>query len=320
VDPDVRHLRLVVAVADAGSLSAAARALGTTQPSVSNQLRRVEESLGGELFERSAQGAVPTERGRAVLRRARIILEQVDRISDNGGPARAPASVRVRTFVLPFELMLPLVQHCVPGTRWEIVAGSAEEGLAAVARGEADLYHGLLLDEDAEPPGHGVVVEDILHERGWIMLPADHRLAAEPVVELAALADEAWVSRPEPELNRSMLLDCRRAGFEPNVQYRAAEPASAQALVASGAAVTLVSPVVDVPDGAVMRPCSGTRPYSWVLAYRPATLSATVVDVVRDLVRWAYRHRAESNAELVRMLPPDLLAVQFPTPLEPAPT
>jgi len=92
----------------------------------------------------------------------------------------------------------------------------------------------------------------------------------------------------------------------------------AAVLVASGAAVALVSPVVDVTDGVVIRPCSGTRPYSWVLAHRPAQLSPTVVRTVRDLVRWGYRHRAESNAELVRTLPPDLLAVQFPAPLEPA--
>ncbi len=313
----MRHLRLVVAVADAGSLSAAARALGTTQPSVSNQLRRVEEALGGELFERSAQGAVPTERGRAVLRRARTVLEQMDRITEGTGPAQAPTSVRVRTFVLPFELMLPLVQHFVPGTRWEITAGGADEGLAAVASGEADLYQGLQVDDVQQVPA-GVVVEEILHERGWVMLPAGHRLAAEPVVELAALAHESWVSRPEPELGRSLLRDCRRAGFEPNVPFRVADPASIVSLVASGAAVTMMSPVADVTDAVVLRPCSGNRPYSWVLAYRPAAISAAVVDAVRDLVRWAYRHKAESNAELVRMLPPDLLAVQFPTPLEPA--
>jgi DNA-binding transcriptional LysR family regulator len=317
MDPDLRHLRLVVAVADAGSLSAAARALGTTQPAVSNQLRRLEEALDGELFERSAQGVVPTERGRAVLRRARTVLEQMDRITDVADPARAPASVRVRTFVLPFELMLPLMQHFVPGTRWEVVAGSHEEGLDAVTRGEADLFYGLLLDEDAPPPP-GVVVEEVLHERGWIMLPAGHRLAAEPVVELADLAGETWVSRPEPELSRAMLRDLHRVGVEPDVRFRATDPASMVALVASGAAVALVSPVVDVTDGVVIRPCSGTRPYSWVLAHRPAQLSPTVVHVVRDLVRWAYRHRADANAELVRTLPADLLAVRFPAPLEPA--
>lgn len=314
----MRHLRLVVAVADAGSLSAAARALGTTQPSVSNQLRRLEESLGGELFERSARGAVPTERGRAVLRRARTVLEQMDRISVGVDRARAPGSVRVRTFVLPFELMLPLVQHFVPGTRWEIVAGGAREGLEVVADGGADLYYGLMVDEAGHEPPAGVTIDVVLHERAWVMLPAGHPVAAQPVVELAALAGDAWVSRPEPELNLSMLRDCRRAGYEPNVQFRVTEAGSVRALVASGAAVTLASPVADVADGVVLRPCLGARSYSWVLGHRPAALSAAVVDVVRDLVRWAYRHKAESNAELVRTLPPDLLAVQFPAPLEPA--
>ncbi|MCY7341825.1 MAG: LysR family transcriptional regulator [Pseudonocardia sp.] len=317
MDLDVRHMRLVVAVADGGSLSAAARALGIAQPSVSNQLRRIEESLGGDLFQRSAQGVVPTDRGRAVLRRARTILERVARISDAPEPGRAPAALRVRTFVLPFELMLPLLQHFVPGTRWEINAGGAQDGLGAVASGEADLYHGLHWD-DSPPPPAGVVVEEVLHERGWILLPANHPLAKEPVVELSALAGEAWVNRPEAELNHAMLRDCRRAGFEPNVQFRATDTASVMSLVSSGAAVSLTSPVADTNDAVAFRPCSGTMGYSWVLAYSPETVSAELVQVLRDLLRWAYRSKAESNPELVRMLPAEILAAELPGQLEQA--
>lgn len=316
MEPDVRHLRLVVAVADAGSLSAAARALGVAQPSVSNQLRRIEESLGGDLFERSVHGVRPTERGRRVLRRARRILDHVDLITGAGGPARAPDALRVRTFVLPFELMLPLMQHFIPGTEWEVVAGGSQEGLAAVAAGEADLYYGLRSD-DRPPPG-GVVVEELLHEPAWVLLPAAHPLAKEPTVDLARLASDVWVVRPEQEIDDAVRRSCRRAGFEPLVRYRVSDPASVTSLVASGAAVSLVSPVTDVTEAVALRPCSGAQSYAWVVGYRADAVSSSVVDVVRDLVRWGYRHKAEANPELMRTLSAELLAVAFPAPLEPA--
>jgi DNA-binding transcriptional LysR family regulator len=316
VEIGIRHLRLAVAVADAGSLSAAARRLGIAQPAVSSQLRRIEESLGQALFERSAHGVRPTDVGRSVLRHARAILNRVDQLAD-GATARAPSSLRVRTFIVPFELMLPLAQHLVPGTHWEIVAGGAQEGLNAVATGDADLYIGLRWNDDPPLPGP-VVLDEIMHERGWVMMSAGHRLAAEAVVELADLSGEAWVMRPEHELGVAFERDCRRAGFEPNLQYRVSDAPSVMSLVASGAAVSLVSPVADMTEPVVLRPCAGTGGYSWVVAHRPPVPSAAVVRLLRDLMRWAYRTKAERNPELIRTLPADLLATEFPSPLEQA--
>lgn len=316
MEPDVRHLRLVVAVADAGSLSAAARALGVAQPSVSNQLRRIEESLGGDLFARSVHGVQPTERGRRVLRRARRILGHVDLITGAAGPPRAPDALRVRTFVLPFELMLPLMQHFIPGTEWEVVAGGSQEGLAAVAAGEADLYYGLRSDD--RPPPEGVVLEELLHEPAWVLLPAAHPLAKEPTVDLARLSSDVWVVRPEQEIDDAVRRSCRRAGFEPLVRYRVSDPASVTSLVATGAAVSLVSPVTEVTEAVALRPCSGAQSYAWVVGHRADAVSSSVVDVVRDLVRWGYRHKAEANPEFMRTLSAELLAVAFPAPLEPA--
>lgn len=312
---EVRHLRLVVAVADSGSLTAAARMLDLAQPSVSNQLRRIEESAGGELFVRSPHGVEPTERGRVLLQRARSILGKLDQISSAGAPARMPPVVRVRTFVLPFELMLPLAQWLVPGTRWEIGAGNMAEGLAAVAEGQADLYFGLHWDGPVAP---GLVVEEVVRERGWVVMPAGHRFAAEPVVELAALAGETWVCRQEPELVRSLMRECRRAGFEPDIQFRTADAASLMALVASGAAVALTSPLADAIDAVAVRPCSGGTSYAWVLVHRHGTVPPELVRTVVALVRWSYAYRALNNPELMAILPADLLDAQLPQPLEPA--
>ncbi|MEV4192586.1 LysR family transcriptional regulator, partial [Streptomyces toxytricini] len=72
---EVRHLRALCAIADAGSLHKAARQLGVSQPSLTTQLRRIERALDGELFLRERTGCRPTPFGRSVLGRARPLLD-----------------------------------------------------------------------------------------------------------------------------------------------------------------------------------------------------------------------------------------------------
>ncbi|MYQ48398.1 LysR family transcriptional regulator, partial [Streptomyces sp. SID4985] len=77
MDLEVRHLRVLCAIADAGSLHRAARELGLAQPSLSTQLRRIEQALGGRLFTRDRTGCRPTPLGRLVLGRARPLVREL---------------------------------------------------------------------------------------------------------------------------------------------------------------------------------------------------------------------------------------------------
>src|SRR5271154_5757514 len=76
---ELRHLRYFIAVADAGSLTvAAARELHTSQPSLSRQIRDLEEEVGAQLLTRRARGVELTPAGRTFLDHARLVLLQVD--------------------------------------------------------------------------------------------------------------------------------------------------------------------------------------------------------------------------------------------------
>lgn len=77
---ELRHLRTVRAIADTGSLTKAAAALGLAQPALSAQLRRIEKALGGPLFDRDHTGARPTLLGELVLERARVVLPAVSEL------------------------------------------------------------------------------------------------------------------------------------------------------------------------------------------------------------------------------------------------
>src|ERR1700757_1288045 len=97
---ELRHLRYFIAVAEAGSLTVAAqRKLHTTQPSLSRQIRDLEEEVGARLLTRSARGIELTPAGRAFLDHARSLLSQVEAAAEGARPAAHPAKP---CFVLGF--------------------------------------------------------------------------------------------------------------------------------------------------------------------------------------------------------------------------
>ena len=93
---DPSGLALLAAIADAGSLSAAARAAGLSQPALTKQLRKLEEAAGVALFERGVRGVQPTGYGSALLPRARIIRAQVEQGAEELAQLRGRREGQVR--------------------------------------------------------------------------------------------------------------------------------------------------------------------------------------------------------------------------------
>ncbi|MFJ4674397.1 LysR family transcriptional regulator [Kitasatospora sp. NPDC088783] len=86
MDLELRHLRVLRAIADSGSVGRAAAAIGVSQPATSTQLRRIERRLGAAVFDRTAAGVVPTIFGAEVLAAAREVLAWVDRLGRGAIP------------------------------------------------------------------------------------------------------------------------------------------------------------------------------------------------------------------------------------------
>ncbi|WP_137022905.1 LysR family transcriptional regulator, partial [Streptomyces albus] len=103
MDLELRHLKVVSAIAEAGSLTRAATGLGLAQPALSAQLKRMERALGGALFVRGPQGVRPTELGELVLERARVLVPAVAELQQEalrfsragGAPRGRPARFRL---------------------------------------------------------------------------------------------------------------------------------------------------------------------------------------------------------------------------------
>lgn len=105
----LHHLRDLLAVAEQGSLRAAARELGIAQPAVTRSIQELERELGVPLFERHARGVVPTAMGQAFIRRARSVRSELARARDEIEQLRGMihGSVRVALSMVPHMALLP---------------------------------------------------------------------------------------------------------------------------------------------------------------------------------------------------------------------
>jgi DNA-binding transcriptional LysR family regulator len=274
MDLELRHLRIVCAVAEAGSVTKAAASLGLAQPAVTAQLRRIERTLGGQLFERSRHGVTPTPLGELVLARARVLLPAARELHDDAlrlaaagrVGSGAPARVRLGTTGSPYLAeMVRLLEKVEPVT--EIVTSASFRALELLEQVRTDRLdcaaigccgeHGLPTDGDLD-------VRKVAVEPVCVMVPEAHPTARLDEVPLARLADEHWAWLPgDGCLHQCFVAACVRAGFSPRTGYES-DAATCIEMSRTGRAVTLCLPTRRAP-GVVVRPLAGA-PLRWVHA------------------------------------------------------
>jgi DNA-binding transcriptional LysR family regulator len=259
---EVRHLRALCAIADTGSLHKAARQLGVSQPSLTTQLRRIENSLGAELFSRERTGCRPTPLGRSVLSRARpLVAEMTSLVVEAKAAAARADGPRLRVGSTASRALagwLRRLRQRLPGTDISLhMDVSANALLRMVAAGQLDVafVH--------EVEGCPLLVPDglsarVLVEREpqFISMARDHPAAAAAVVELADLAEDRWMVDPTVDGEWDGL---RRvlgaAGLNPPVLH--GDYLTAASLIAVGEAVAPCQPTTGPRDDMAIRPLRG---------------------------------------------------------------
>ncbi|MGY0236771.1 LysR family transcriptional regulator [Longispora urticae] len=262
MDLEVRHLRAICALADAGSVSRAATRLGISQPALSTLLQRIERSFGGTLFLRGRTGVRPTPLGEQALRRARLTLADLDGfLYEQPDGDRATSTLRLGSATMAcLGTLLARVTAALPGTTITLKVDSSAVTLAqALAHDRLDAAVVLMMD-DHDVPFAPELAQRALVPRVpiFVALAEGHRLADRPEIELADLAEEAWISPPGSEDGSlaSLRAACRRAGFDPRVRYDAPDGGGIQ-LIAAGHAVRLVEPGAPSHAGVVVRRLAG---------------------------------------------------------------
>jgi len=247
---ELRHLRVVVLVAEAGSVGRAARWLKVSQPSLTAQLKRIEAAFGGELFERSRTGVTPTPLGRYAVDRARAILVDVDHLAATVSAMTAVESSAIRLGGFPTAPMSGIASRLRGHGEIEQVSIEVEWSSSVLLQHleSGRLDFALLREfpgfELRLPSGVGAttVVES---ESAYVVMSADHPLAVGPGdIELAALRDEEWIGEPPDDSGFHVLFRaaCEAAGFQPKVEHHSVDTSVLMGFVTSGQGVALISP------------------------------------------------------------------------------
>lgn len=269
---ELRHLRTLCVIADAGSLSRAAATVGVSQPALTGQLHRIEATLGGQVFRRGRTGVTPTPFGQFVLRRARSIMVTVDELLSGAEVESGATGLRIGGYHTPVLTGLLHRLFELPGAPITVHTEYSPRLLL-------DLLVSRRLDVATlvDYPGHElpalptVGTRVIAVEPVAVALPAGHPLADRDEIPLSELADEDWMVSPPDGAGwpECFYTACQEAGFVPRVRHMLTEHEMIRSLVAEGRAAAPCQVTLDGGANVVVRPLTG--PTLWlrhVLAWR----------------------------------------------------
>lgn len=242
---ELRQLRHFLALAEVRNFSRAATELHIAQPALSISIRKLEEEIGTDLFERGPRGVKLTEAGRVALVSARNALSHVEEVGRLASAVAAGdvgllriAFVGGATFrILPRQL--PEFRRRYPQVQLELTESTTLEIIEHVQSGVIDagiIRHPLI-------SAAGLAVDVLEKETLVAVLPRGHRLASQTRLFLRDLAEEPFIQFSRlraPSLNAIISLACQDAGFEPLVSQEALQIQTIVSLVESGLGVALV--------------------------------------------------------------------------------
>jgi DNA-binding transcriptional LysR family regulator len=306
----LRHLAVVVAVADSGGINRAAARLGIAQPGLTAQLKRIEHDLGVPLFERRAEGVVPTDLGGQFISGARDLLARFETLVGTtralAHDAGTAATIRIgATDSYRLSRVTAALAELLPAREQFVYVEEGPEQLLAGLRGRR-LDLGLITEYAHLAPlrSPGLAEQDLGRESMLIGLSEFHPLAHREVLDLNELADEAWVipAGHSDDLRLSLRLACEHTGFSPRFRHFGVDHATAVTLVRTGQAVGAFTPDDEPVEGVALVRITDGQLWRHTRLIWPAT--SPVAGVSRELAGHpALRQRRPSREALSERIP-----------------
>jgi DNA-binding transcriptional LysR family regulator len=296
---ELKQLRVLAAVADAGSFSAAADRLDYTQPAVSRIVAALERELGSPLVDRATRPLRLTDAGLALMRHADQIFEhlagaqaEIQAITnlDSGSVRIGTFSSAGAAFVVDAVADLKRVHPGIDVTLIEDWPGAL---VAKLRGGELDIAVVFDFPQTGEDIGQGLDLQHLLDDPLVVVLPADHRLAAAEAVTFAELAHEAWLLPafgPDSPSLRLINRGCAKAGYEPRIVCRINDCQMTQAMIATGVGISMLPQLMLQPvrPGVAVIPLADEAPTRRISAARlPARHRTPTSDTLLGLLRHA---------------------------------
>jgi LysR family hca operon transcriptional activator len=277
---ELRHLRYFVAVAEAGSLTVAAeRKLRTSQPSLSRQIRDLEDEVGAQLLTRRARGIELTPAGRAFLDHARLVLSEVDAAAEAARRVAHPAKpCFAMGFLTGHELTwmpeaLRILREELPNIDVMISSQYSPHLANALLQGSVDAA--FLRRERGMPE---LAFRALVKEPLVVILPSDHRLAALKAISPGDLVGETFVivSDTAPVLRVVINHYLKRSGIHITPDHEADHITMGMSLIASTRGLGLLPAYAKnfLPRSVTSRPLQGDTPtIELVLGYKKSNKS-----------------------------------------------
>jgi len=278
---ELRHLRYFVAVAEAGSLTVAAeRKLHTSQPSLSRQIRDLENEVGTQLLTRRARGIELTPAGRAFLDHARSVLSQVEAAGEAARrTARPPRPCFTMGFLTGHELRwmpeaMRILRDELPNI--DVMISSQYSPLLADGLSKGKIDAAVLRRERGVP---GLVFRILVREPLAVVLPSDHRLAALKAISPRDLVGETFVTVSDTAPALRVVIDnyLKRSGTNITPAHEADNLTMGMSLIASTRGVGLLPAYAQnfLASSVTSRPLKGDTPtVDLVLGYRKSNQSS----------------------------------------------
>jgi LysR family transcriptional regulator, hydrogen peroxide-inducible genes activator len=241
-DLKLKDLRYLVAVADTRHFGRAAERTFVSQPTLSAQLKKLEEYLGVQLIERAPKRVSLTVAGEEIVERARRIIEASEEIVELASGHRDPLAGRIKLALLPTigPYLLPNVagklRKQLPRLELMLYEYQTDVMLEKLHSGEIDV--GIL----ALPvPLDGLDSYELYREPFTVAMPTGHRLASRAAIKVADLHDETLLLLEDGHCLRDQALEiCASTGIQEKQDFRATSLETLRQMVASGVGITLL--------------------------------------------------------------------------------
>ncbi|MBI1899631.1 MAG: LysR family transcriptional regulator [Planctomycetia bacterium] len=297
---ELHQLRYFTAVADLGNFTKAAEKCFVAQPSLSQQIIKLEKELGQPLFERLGRKVLLTDAGRALYQQAVAILSSLEearqRVTEAADAQHGTVTVGAIPTVAPYVLpkLVRDFARAFPSASVIVHEDLTEHTIKGCLAGELDL--GIVALPILDPL---LSVEPLFEEELWLALPPKHALARKKRVTIDDLEGEPFILLSEAHcLGQQIVSFCTQQSCRPAVTCRSAQLLTVQELVAAGHGVSLI------PDMACRHDRGAKRCYRSLSGRRPMRTLAMIwhkhryqPPLVRQFIDLLRRQAAERNSQ-----------------------
>ncbi len=264
---NIRAIQYLVTLAEVRHFSRAAERCHVSQPTLSTQIRKLEEELGVQLVERHPRQVMLTPVGEEIVERGRTVLGEIEAMRAISRRSRDPhgGTVRIGIFptLAPYLLphVVPLIRKQFPKLTLRLFEEKTEDVLEMLEQGRLDA--GLL----ALPVNHeGFHVRELFEEPFLLAVPGGHPLGNKQTVDMSDLEDQELLLLEDGHCLRDQALEvCQLAGAHEQLDFHATSMETLRQMVAANTGITLmpalaVKPPVAHTDYLITRPFNPPGP------------------------------------------------------------